>query len=470
MADQRMIGDILSERRHDLGLSIERVAADTKLQRRMIEAFEDSNFDEMPPKGYAQASLASYARYLGLSPTEILRVYEDQLRRYERDESLGRRTISGRDGRRGGEDVDLQRGTRASRNRYGTDRAQAYPYGTDSDDRDRRHRSDYDTSGHDRGRSGRAFDRRDETRPMSPRGRNQGLYRDGYDTPESRRESPRRSGLYADEAASRRPSSYEDSSSGRRRSREGERDRSFADDTRRISGARERRGHGEVERETQVITLDDGYQGGSGGRDARGVGDRAGRTGNRTASASQRQSVSEVLLGLWESIRGDNRTFIIICAATLLVLVVVLAVAISSCTRGSTSVDGSQDGNIPVTPVSSEQGAGGASDAHVPPLVQSIDLNALPLNSFIDIAVSADAPQSIWIEAFVDDAAVLAENSAPGSGYRWYITRNAVVKFQSIDGIAVTVNGISVTPVADNGMYTLTMSVAQDQTSSDSGA
>ena len=40
MADRRMIGDILSERRRNLGLSLDRVVNDTKLQRRMVEAFE----------------------------------------------------------------------------------------------------------------------------------------------------------------------------------------------------------------------------------------------------------------------------------------------------------------------------------------------------------------------------------------------------------------------------------------------
>ena len=57
----------------------------TKLQPRMIDAFERSDFDEMPPKGYAQATLASYARYLGLDPNEILPIYEEQLYRYQRE-------------------------------------------------------------------------------------------------------------------------------------------------------------------------------------------------------------------------------------------------------------------------------------------------------------------------------------------------------------------------------------------------
>ena len=70
MADQRMIGEILSERRSQLGLSVKRVADDTKLQPRMIEAFERSDFDAMPPKGYAQATLASCLLYTSPSPRD----------------------------------------------------------------------------------------------------------------------------------------------------------------------------------------------------------------------------------------------------------------------------------------------------------------------------------------------------------------------------------------------------------------
>ncbi len=85
MPDRQLIGDILSARRKDLGLSIDRVVAGTKLQRRIIEAFESSDFDAMPAKGYAKATLASYARYLGLDANEIIHIYEEQLYDYERE-------------------------------------------------------------------------------------------------------------------------------------------------------------------------------------------------------------------------------------------------------------------------------------------------------------------------------------------------------------------------------------------------
>jgi hypothetical protein len=96
MADQRMIGDILYERRRSLNLSIDRVVEGTRLQRRVIEAFEASDFDAAPPRGYATSMLGTYLRYLGLEPQEYLHLYEEQAREHERAARGPRRTEEGR--------------------------------------------------------------------------------------------------------------------------------------------------------------------------------------------------------------------------------------------------------------------------------------------------------------------------------------------------------------------------------------
>ena len=83
MPNMQPIGNLLAKRRKELGLSIDKAAEATKLRRHVIEAFEYTDFDAMPPKGYARASMGSYARYLGLNTFEVLRAFDEQLAEYE---------------------------------------------------------------------------------------------------------------------------------------------------------------------------------------------------------------------------------------------------------------------------------------------------------------------------------------------------------------------------------------------------
>ena len=83
MPNMQPIGNLLAKRRKELGLSIDKAAEATKLRRHVIEAFEYTDFDAMPPKGYARASMGSYARYLGLNTSEVLRAFDEQLAEYE---------------------------------------------------------------------------------------------------------------------------------------------------------------------------------------------------------------------------------------------------------------------------------------------------------------------------------------------------------------------------------------------------
>lgn len=77
-------GEMLLNRRRDLGLSIQQVANVIKIRPQIIEFFETGNFASMPPRGYAQGMIASYARYLGLNPREVVNAYFDELYVFER--------------------------------------------------------------------------------------------------------------------------------------------------------------------------------------------------------------------------------------------------------------------------------------------------------------------------------------------------------------------------------------------------
>ena len=77
-------GEMLLERRRAMGLSIQQVANTIKIRPQIIEYFETEDLDAMPPRGYAQGMISSYARYLGLNPRLVVDAYFDALDSYER--------------------------------------------------------------------------------------------------------------------------------------------------------------------------------------------------------------------------------------------------------------------------------------------------------------------------------------------------------------------------------------------------
>ena len=80
-------GDMLLDQRRRMGLSIQQVANTIKIRPQIIEFFENGNFASMPPRGYAQGMISSYARFLGLNPREVVNAYFDDLMAYERETS-----------------------------------------------------------------------------------------------------------------------------------------------------------------------------------------------------------------------------------------------------------------------------------------------------------------------------------------------------------------------------------------------
>ena len=86
----RHFGEMLLERRRQMGASIQQVANVIKIRPQIIEYFETENFAAMPPRGYSQGIIASYARFLGLNPREVVDAYFDALHECERNGSGGR--------------------------------------------------------------------------------------------------------------------------------------------------------------------------------------------------------------------------------------------------------------------------------------------------------------------------------------------------------------------------------------------
>lgn len=70
------IGKILKEKRESLGLTIEQVAEETKIQKRYIGDMETENFDDMPGKVYEKGFLRTYVNLLGIDLEYAMELYE----------------------------------------------------------------------------------------------------------------------------------------------------------------------------------------------------------------------------------------------------------------------------------------------------------------------------------------------------------------------------------------------------------
>ena len=82
-------GEMLLTRRRERGMSIQQVSNAIKIRPQIIEYFETGNYASMPPRGYAQGMISSYARFLGLNPRTVVDAYFDELHTYERVNNTG---------------------------------------------------------------------------------------------------------------------------------------------------------------------------------------------------------------------------------------------------------------------------------------------------------------------------------------------------------------------------------------------
>lgn len=80
-------GTKLQAAREAMGLSLEQVAAKTRIRPEYIAALETMNVNLIPGKAYAKAYLRSYVKFLGLTEDEIVIQYENESARLREDSS-----------------------------------------------------------------------------------------------------------------------------------------------------------------------------------------------------------------------------------------------------------------------------------------------------------------------------------------------------------------------------------------------
>ncbi len=58
------------------GVSLEEIAAETRIRAKLLQAIEEEDFDRLPPEPFLRGFLRSYARAVGVEAEEILECYE----------------------------------------------------------------------------------------------------------------------------------------------------------------------------------------------------------------------------------------------------------------------------------------------------------------------------------------------------------------------------------------------------------
>jgi transcriptional regulator with XRE-family HTH domain len=72
------LGKTLSQARVQRGLTLEDCERDTRISKRYLDALEREDWKVFPAPVYSRAFLRTYAQYLGLNPTELMRLFQAQ--------------------------------------------------------------------------------------------------------------------------------------------------------------------------------------------------------------------------------------------------------------------------------------------------------------------------------------------------------------------------------------------------------
>jgi len=83
-------GERLREGRERKDISLEEVSRATKISLNVLQALENEQYDDLPPKVYVRGFIRSYSRYVGLDETELLRSYEEAAAEKKTGESRAR--------------------------------------------------------------------------------------------------------------------------------------------------------------------------------------------------------------------------------------------------------------------------------------------------------------------------------------------------------------------------------------------
>jgi hypothetical protein len=81
-----MVGQILKEKRKELGLDLKGVSRTTKIRYEYLKAIEDEAFEKLPVEVYVKGYIKEYSKILGVDPQPIIDAYIQQITPPEKTE------------------------------------------------------------------------------------------------------------------------------------------------------------------------------------------------------------------------------------------------------------------------------------------------------------------------------------------------------------------------------------------------
>lgn len=76
--ESHTLGEKLKMVREEANVSLNEISKATKVRKIYLEKLEEGKFDELPPEVYVRGFLKSYAKYLGIEMTDVMRLYEKE--------------------------------------------------------------------------------------------------------------------------------------------------------------------------------------------------------------------------------------------------------------------------------------------------------------------------------------------------------------------------------------------------------
>ncbi len=86
----RTVGEILSEKRKTLGVSLQDIEKETKIRSKYLEAIEKNDFSKIAESTIVKGFIRNYASALGLSPENLLAVFRRDFLETEKGQILPR--------------------------------------------------------------------------------------------------------------------------------------------------------------------------------------------------------------------------------------------------------------------------------------------------------------------------------------------------------------------------------------------
>lgn len=96
----RTVGEILGQKRKDLGLSLEEVEKETKIRQKYLLAIESDNFGQIPESTIVKGFVRNYAQFLSLSADNILAIFRRDFCENEKGQIIPRGMVEPLDKKR----------------------------------------------------------------------------------------------------------------------------------------------------------------------------------------------------------------------------------------------------------------------------------------------------------------------------------------------------------------------------------